>query len=92
MIRQEVFDTAKIQKRFLEVMSMPVQFSSLRKAIDSHKDWTEEEKNYLKIFVDIEEWLNTLASSANKSDWTEEEKKAALSIEKEIRRKMDSLR
>lgn len=92
MIRQEAFDAARNMKQFLEVQFTPEQFNSWRKSIDSSKDWTEEEKNYLKIFVDLEEWLNTLARSANKSDWTEEEKKAALSLEKEVRRRMDSLR
>lgn len=92
MIRQEAFDAAKHMKPFLEVQFTPEQFNSWRKSIDSNKDWTEEEREYLKMFVDIEEWLKTLARKANKSDWTEKVKKAALSLEKELRRKMDSLR
>lgn len=92
MIRQEAFDEAKRMKPFLEVQFTPEQFNSWRKSIDSNNDWTEEEREYLKMFVDIEEWLKNLAIKVNKSDWTEKVKKAALSLEKELRRKMDSLR
>ncbi len=92
MIRQEAFDEAKRMEPFLETQFTPEQFNSWRKSIDSNKNWTEEEKKYLKLFVDTEEEFKTWARSVNKSDKTLEEKEAALSLIREIRRNMGLLR
>lgn len=87
MISSEALNEARKMKPYLEDKTKPVVFDTWRKSIDSNKNWTEEEKEYLKMFVDAEEDIRNWKSSK-----PQDVMDCVLEIEQEIRRKLDLLR